>query len=71
MEKTSRTESPAAMPGFEPLIALSASLAAGALQAQRIQLETFFAWQKSLAALGQDAFDGWVCRFGGGAPIDG
>lgn len=41
------------------------------LQAQQRQLELFAGWQRSMAAVGQDQWDSWVCRFGGGVPLDG
>jgi hypothetical protein len=41
------------------------------LQAQQRQAHILLAWQKSMAAIGQDLWDRWVCRFGGGVPLDG
>jgi hypothetical protein len=60
-----------ATPDLAPAFALSASVAESVLQAQRMQLEALFAWQKSLAAIAQEFYDEWACRFGGGVPIDG
>jgi len=40
-------------------------------QAQRLQLEALLTWQQSLASLQQELWDEWVCRWGGGVPIDG
>ncbi|RZL92730.1 MAG: hypothetical protein EOP82_09340 [Variovorax sp.] len=40
-------------------------------QAQRNQYQMLAAWQKSLCAVNQDLWDQWVCRFGGGVPLDG
>jgi hypothetical protein len=71
MVKTPRIDSAPSAPGFEPLFTLSTTIAQGVLQAQRIQLETLFSWQKSMAAMGQEFLDEWNCRFGGGVPIDG
>jgi hypothetical protein len=48
-----------------------AAFAGALLQAQQRQCQVFLAWQKSMAAVGQDLWDGWVCRFGGGVPLDG
>ena len=41
------------------------------LQAQQRQAGILLMWQKSMAAVGQDLWDRWVCRFGGGVPLDG
>ena len=41
------------------------------LQAQRIQWELFASWQRSLAAVQRELQDQWICRFGGGVPLDG
>jgi hypothetical protein len=41
------------------------------LQAQQRQAGILLIWQKSMAAVGQDLWDRWVCRFGGGVPLDG
>ena len=41
------------------------------MQAQSNQLRLLSAWQQSLFAINQDLWDRWICRFGGGVPIDG
>jgi len=41
------------------------------LQAQQRYLQAFANWQKSMAAVSRDQYDGWVRRFGGGVPLDG
>ncbi|MBL0726581.1 hypothetical protein [Piscinibacter sp. HJYY11] len=56
---------------FEPLFTLSTLFAQNALRLQQLQLDACMAWQRSLAATGQELFDEWACRFAGGAPIDG
>jgi len=38
---------------------------------QRQQLEMMFAWQRSATAVLCEFRDQWVCRFGGGVPLDG
>lgn len=43
----------------------------GLMQAQTNQLRLLSAWQQSLVAINQDLWDRWICRFGGGVPIDG
>ncbi|MET3494436.1 hypothetical protein [Variovorax boronicumulans] len=41
------------------------------LQAQRQQWETMAAWQRSGAIMQRELMDQWICRFGGGVPLDG
>jgi hypothetical protein len=41
------------------------------LQAQQRQAQVLLTWHKSMAAISQDLWDRWVCRFGGGVPLDG
>ncbi|HEY6407526.1 MAG TPA: hypothetical protein VIY29_08670 [Ktedonobacteraceae bacterium] len=41
------------------------------VQGQRSQYQVFTAWAKALAAVNQELWDQWVCRFGGGVPLDG
>ena len=41
------------------------------LQAQRSHYQMLAEWQQSLAAVNQELWDQWVCRFGGGVPLDG
>lgn len=41
------------------------------VQAQRSQYQIFAAWANALAAVSQELRDQWVCRFGGGVPLDG
>lgn len=43
----------------------------GALLAQGQQWEAMAAWQRSLAAVQRELTDEWICRFGGGVPLDG
>ena len=43
----------------------------GMLLAQRQQLEMMAAWQRSIAAVQRELIDQWICRFGGGVPLDG
>jgi|KBSMisStaDraftv2_1062788.scaffolds.fasta_scaffold3992539_1 hypothetical protein len=39
--------------------------------AQRNYFQNLAAWQQAVEAFNQDFFDRWVCRFGGGVPLDG
>ena len=41
------------------------------MQLQSNQCRIWAAWQKSLAAVNQELWDLWLCRFGGGVPLDG
>ncbi len=57
--------------GFEPMFALSTALVANLAQWQRMQLDAWLSWQKAMTGNGQELYDEWACRFGGGVPIDG
>ena len=35
------------------------------------QLQMMAAWQRSIGAAQRDLMDRWICRFGGGVPLDG
>ena len=64
----------AAPPSAAPLPAASvwwSSLAAPWLEAQRLQWEGLVAWQRTLATVQKDVWDQWICRYGGGVPLDG
>jgi hypothetical protein len=37
---------------------------------QREQLDALLRWQLMLIDMQREAFDQWVCRWGGGVPID-
>lgn len=39
--------------------------------AQRQQWEMMAAWQRSMSAVQRELMDQWICRFGGGVPLDG
>ncbi|WPG40888.1 hypothetical protein [Variovorax sp. EBFNA2] len=41
------------------------------LHAQRVQWGMLAAWQRAIGAVQEDLRDQWVCRFGGGVPLDG
>jgi hypothetical protein len=41
------------------------------LSAQRGQWETLAAWQRAIGGMQEELRDQWVCRFGGGVPLDG
>jgi hypothetical protein len=38
---------------------------------QRYHFENLAAAQRAIEAFNQDLFDRWICRFGGGVPLDG
>lgn len=38
---------------------------------QRNHFENLALWHKAVEAFNRDLFDRWVCRFGGGVPLDG
>lgn len=35
------------------------------------QWECLAAWQRTLSATPRECMDQWICRFGGGVPLDG
>lgn len=41
------------------------------LQAQRGQWEMIAVWQRAICAMQEELRDQWICRFGGGVPLDG
>ncbi|MEJ8850678.1 hypothetical protein [Variovorax rhizosphaerae] len=41
------------------------------LQGQQNQLQVLAAWQKAMQDVQRDLTDRWICRFGGGVPLDG
>ena len=42
-----------------------------ALQLQQMQFEAWRAWQGGLQDWQGQLLDGWICRWGGGVPLDG
>ncbi|WP_286565373.1 hypothetical protein [Variovorax brevis] len=41
-----------------------------ALQTQQGQVQALCAWQDAAGEIYRDMWDRWICRFGGGVPID-
>jgi len=39
--------------------------------AQHQQWEMMATWQRSIGAMQRELMDQWICRFGGGVPLDG
>ncbi|MEO8079080.1 MAG: hypothetical protein ABI641_01025 [Caldimonas sp.] len=37
---------------------------------QRLQWQALLDWQSSMLAFHKDLWEQWVCRYGGGVPID-
>jgi hypothetical protein len=62
--------SPPSGVGLVPAFDCSAAIAESLIQAQRVQWEALAAWQGSIAAINQELWDAWACRFAGGVPID-
>ncbi len=79
VRKTRRTDTPAGTPAEVPprdgylSAVLDWQSAAWELtmSMQRNQFQAWTDWQKSIAAVQQDLWDRWTCRFGGGVPLDG
>ena len=57
--------------GFQPVLDWQTAVIESLMQAQQMQLQMLTAWQRPFAAVNQELWDQWVCRFGGGVPIDG
>ncbi|MBB1602475.1 hypothetical protein [Variovorax sp. UMC13] len=53
------------------LMAWQMAAVRGALLAQGQQWEAMGVWQRSAAAVQRELMDEWICRFGGGVPLDG
>ncbi|MET3373493.1 hypothetical protein ABIC89_002555 [Variovorax boronicumulans] len=56
---------------FQMMMDLQMAAAKSAWLAQRQQWETMASWQHSVAAMQRELTDQWICRFGGGVPLDG
>ena len=41
------------------------------VQAQQNQFQVLATWQKAMQEAQRDLWDRWICRFGGGIPLDG
>jgi len=54
-----------------PAVAWLSALAANAVHVQRLQIEAMLFWQAETAAIHNEIWDEWRCRFAGGVPIDG
>lgn len=55
---------------FQAALDGPAAFARALIEVQQAPLQALFAWQCSLAAIQQELWDEWVCRFAGGVPID-
>jgi len=56
---------------FQAIVNWQVAVAGSALQAQLRQLELLADWQRSFGAVQRELTDQWICRFGGGVPLDG
>jgi hypothetical protein len=68
--KTHAPAAPLFTDAFQPGTDWWSALAQAVMQAQRVQLEAFEAWQRSFAATQQELWDEWIAHWAGGAPID-
>lgn len=41
------------------------------IEFQRLQWQSFLAWQQTLFVFSRDLWEQWACRYAGGVPIDG
>ena len=65
----SSTRTASQTPQLQPMFDVSALLQ-GLLLAQQSQLDALLAWQKAVVSVNQELWNEWVCRWGGGVPID-
>ncbi|OUM02947.1 hypothetical protein [Variovorax sp. JS1663] len=56
---------------FQSLLELQTAILQSLMRAQQAQLQMMTVWQQPFAAVNQELWDQWICRFGGGVPIDG
>ncbi len=74
---TTPQDSPSRQPmlfdmGYVPLLAnWQSAVLRSLLLIQGEQLQMMAAWQRSVGAAQRDLMDRWICRFGGGVPLDG
>ena len=72
MTQVSAFEVPSSAYGsFQPVLDLQTAIIQSLLQAQQIQLQMLTAWQQPFTAVNKELWDQWICRFGGGVPLDG
>ncbi|MDR6537590.1 hypothetical protein [Variovorax soli] len=56
---------------FQPVLDWQTAIIQSLMQAQQMQLQMLAAWQQPFATVNRELWDQWVCRFGGGVPLDG
>ncbi|GAA4339159.1 hypothetical protein GCM10023165_18290 [Variovorax defluvii] len=56
---------------FQSLLDLQTAVIDSLMRVQQAQLQMLTLWQQPFAAVNQELWDQWICRFGGGVPIDG
>lgn len=54
----------------QPILDFTANFTHSLVQAQQAQWSALLAWQAALADCQNELWDEWLCRWGGGAPID-
>ncbi|MEJ8856886.1 hypothetical protein WKW79_20085 [Variovorax robiniae] len=56
---------------MQPLLDWQKAFTDFMLQGQQNQLQVIAAWQRAMQDAQRDWEDRWICRFGGGVPLDG
>ncbi|AVQ85622.1 MULTISPECIES: hypothetical protein [unclassified Variovorax] len=56
---------------FQSIMNWQLAVGKSMLLAQREQWEMLVGWQRAIGAAQREVMDQWICRFGGGVPIDG
>ncbi|MDP9927938.1 hypothetical protein [Variovorax paradoxus] len=67
----STTPEPSGNGYLQSLMSWQMLLGRSLMQAQCGQWEMMAAWQRSIGNVQRELMDQWICRFGGGAPLDG
>ncbi|WP_137860585.1 hypothetical protein [Variovorax sp. 3P27G3] len=68
---TPRTPAPFGGEYLQSIMSWQLAVSKSMLLAQREQWEMLAAWQRSIGAAQREMTDQWICRFGGGVPLDG
>ncbi|WP_431513235.1 hypothetical protein [Variovorax sp. DAIF25] len=56
---------------LQPVLDWQTAICKNLWLAQRQQWEAMAAWQRAIGAVQHELMDEWICRFGGGVPLDG
>ncbi|WIT11520.1 hypothetical protein PFX98_21940 [Paucibacter sediminis] len=71
MTKTRTPDAAPHRPAAAPALPDGAGWMQDLLKLQAAQWQAMLIWQDAMRAVGQDWWEGWMCRWTGGVPIDG